>query len=122
MGHISTGALVWSLKRYTRDNNLWDHVCYRCKRATPVFVYEHHDEGEGKRLHFHYLCEGCAQKKLGEWLQCAGSPDYTQSSYLTDFDIAEVYCEQKNEEETLILTRWSAEQRRRRLQGADDET
>jgi hypothetical protein len=36
--------------------------------------------------------------------------------YLTNFDVATVYYEQKNDEETLTLTRWSPEQRRRRLQ------
>jgi hypothetical protein len=118
MGHIPTGVLVWSLKRYTRDTNLWDRVCFRCKRVTPVFEYEHRDK-EGRPL-FHYLCEDCAQKKLGEWLQCAASPDYTQSGYLTDFDIATVFYEQKNDGETLNLTRWSGEQRRRRLQVDDN--
>jgi hypothetical protein len=39
--------------------------------------------------------------------------------YQTDFDIAIVSYEQKNDGETLTLTRWSAEQRRRRLQGPD---
>jgi hypothetical protein len=41
--------------------------------------YEHRDEQE--RPAFSYLCEGCAQKKLVEWLQCAGSPDYVQLGY-----------------------------------------
>jgi len=115
MGHISSGDLIWSLRRYTRDTNLWDHVCARCKRATPVFEYEHRDE-QGRSL-FHYLCEACSQKKLAEWLQCAESPDYVHLGYQTDFDIATVSYEQKNDGETLILTRWSPEQRRRRLQG-----
>jgi hypothetical protein len=117
MGHIPGGVLIWSLKRYMRNTNLWDRVCFRCKRVTPVFEYEHRDEQE--RPLFHYLCEECAQKKLAEWLQCAQSPDYVHLGYQTDFDIAIVSYEQKNDGETLTLTRWSAEQRRRRLQGAN---
>ncbi len=116
MGRIPTGLLIWSLKRFTRNENLWDRVCFRCKHATPVFEYEHRDEQE--RSIFHYLCEGCAQKKLAEWLQSAASPDYVSLGYQTDFDIATVFYEQKNDGETLTLTRWSAEQRRRRLQGS----
>ena len=115
MGRISTGVIIWSLKRYTRNGNLWDHVCARCKQVTPVFEYEHRDEQE--RLLFSYLCEGCAQKKLAEWLQSADSPDYVSLGYQTDFDIAMVSYEQKNDGEILTLTRWSPEQRRRRLQG-----
>lgn len=114
MSRLSSGVLIWSLKRYTKDSNLWDHVCARCKQTTPVFEYEHRDEQE--RPVFSYLCEKCAQKKLAEWLQCAASPDYVGMGYLTDFDIAEVHYEQKNDGETLTLTRWSTEQRRRRLQ------
>ena len=122
MGRMPTGDVIWSLRRYTRDGNLWDRVCSRCKQATPVFEYEHRDEPEGQRRPaFGYLCEGCAQKKLAEWLQCAESPDYAHLGYQTDFDIATVYYEQKNDEETLVLTRWSLEQRRRRLQGASEE-
>ncbi|MDQ6661984.1 MAG: hypothetical protein M3Z24_13605, partial [Chloroflexota bacterium] len=93
---------------------LWDRVCLRCRQATPVFEYEHRDEQE--RSMFHYLCEECAQKKLAEWLQSAASPDFVLSGSQTDFDIATVFYEQKNEGETLTLTRWSQEQRRRRLQ------
>jgi len=115
MSRIPTGVLIWSLKRYTRDTNLWDRVCFRCKQATPIFEYEHRDEQ--KRPLFHYLCEECAQKKLAEWLQCAESPDYVHLGYQTDFDIAIVSYKQKNDGETLTLTRWGAEQRRRRLQG-----
>ena len=115
MGRIPTGELIWSLKRFTSNENLWDRVCFRCKHATPVFEYEHRDELE--RSIFHYLCEECAQKKLAEWLQSAESPDYVSLGYQTDFDIATVFYEQKNDGETLTLTRWSAEQRRRRLQG-----
>jgi hypothetical protein len=115
MGRIPTGVLIWSLKRYIRNGNLWDHVCFRCKHTTPVFEYEHRDEQE--RSIFHYLCEECAQKKLAEWLQSAASPDYVHLGYQTDFDIATVFYEQKNDGETLTLTRWSTEQRRRRLQG-----
>ena len=117
MGRIPTGVLIWSLKRYIRNGNLWDRACFRCKHTTPVFEYEHHDE-QG-RPSFHYLCEECAQKKLAEWLQCAASPDYVQLGYQTDFDIATVFYEQKNDGETLTLMRWSAEQRRRRLQSAE---
>jgi hypothetical protein len=115
--HIPTGALIWSLKRYTRNTNLWDRVCFRCKRVTPVFEYEHRDEQE--RSLFHYLCEECAQKKLAEWLQCEEGPGYVHLGYQTDFDIAIVSYEQKNDGETLTLRRWSAEQRRRRLHGGD---
>lgn len=114
MRRIPTGVVVWSLKRYTKDQNLWDRTCFRCKRKTPVFEYEHLDDSQ--RSVFSYLCEECAQKKLAEWLQCADSPDYVHLGYQTDFDIAIVFYEQKNEGETLLLTRWSAEQRRRRLQ------
>ena len=113
MTRLSTRTIVWSLKRYTRDENLWDRTCFRCKHTTPTFEYEHHDQEE--RPAFSYLCDACAQKKLAEWLQCAGSPDYALLGFLTAFDIATVYYEQKNDEETLTLTRWSPEQRRRRL-------
>jgi len=112
---MATGVVIWSLKRYTRDKNLWDRVCFKCKQTTPVFEYEYRSEQE--RPVFSYLCEGCAQKKLGEWLQCEASPDYVHLGYQTDFDIATVFYEQKNDGETLMLTRWSPEQRRRRLQG-----
>ncbi len=118
MGRIPTGAVIWSLKRNTRNGNLWDRVCIRCKQKTPVFEYEHHDEQ--KRPTFGYICEECAQKKLAEWLQCAESPDYVHLGYQTDFDTATVFYEQKNDEESLLLTRWSPEQRRRRLQ-VDEE-
>ena len=118
MSRIPAGVLIWSLKRYTRNDNLWDRVCARCKQRTPVFEYEHRDEQELSI--FSYLCEGCAQKKLAEWLQCAESPDYVHLGYQTEFDIATVLYEQKNDGETLTLTRWSAEQRRRRLQGYEE--
>ena len=114
MGRISNRALVWSLKRYTQDNNLWDRVCFACKLVTPVFEYEHHDE-QGQP-HFNYLCEECAQKKLKEWLQRSQHSDGTQPDRPISFDIATVVYEQKNDGETLQLTRWSTEQRRRRLQ------
>ena len=117
MGRIPAGELIWSLKRYIRNRDLWDRVCFSCKQTTPVFEYEHRDEQE--RPIFHYLCEQCAQKKLAEWLQCAASPDNVHLDYQTDFDIATVLYEQKNDGETLALTRWSEEQRRRRLQGAE---
>ena len=115
MSRTQTGAVIWSLKRFTKNDNLWDRVCGRCKQVTPVFEYEHRDEQE--RSVFNYLCEECAQKKLAEWLQSAESPDYVQLGYQTDFDMAAVCYEQKNDGETLTLSRWSAEQRRRRLQG-----
>ncbi len=118
MGRIPTGVIIWSLKRYTRDTNLWDRVCFRCKQATPVFEYENWDEQE--RPAFSYLCERCAQKKLAEWLQCEMSPDYVHLGYQTDFDIATVFYEQKNDGESLLVTRWSPEQRRRRLQGNEE--
>ncbi|HEX4203769.1 MAG TPA: hypothetical protein VHZ51_06160 [Ktedonobacteraceae bacterium] len=114
MRRVSNEVLIWSLKRYTRNSNLWDRVCFRCNQVTPVFEYEYHDEQ--KRLHFNYLCEECAQKKLAEWLQGSQSLGGMHSGYQTDFDIATVVYEQKNDGETLQLTRWSAEQRRRRLQ------
>ena len=57
-----------------------------------------------------------AQKKLADWLQCASSPDYGTFDFVTDFDLATVFYESKNEGETFSLTRWSPEQRRRRLQ------
>lgn len=116
MNRIPTGQLVWSLRRCTTTTNGedWDRVCERCKQVIPVFEYEHRDE-QG-RPSFSYLCEGCAQKKLAEWLQCQRSPDYVSFSTVTDFDLATVYYEQKNEGETFTLTRWSPEQRRRRLQ------
>ena len=119
MSRIPTGELIWSLKRFTRNENLWDRVCFRCKHATPVFEYEHRDEQE--RPAFGYLCEECAQKKLAEWLQCAESPDYVHLGYQTDFDTATIFYEQKNDEESLLLTRWSPEQRRRRLQVDEEE-
>jgi len=116
MSRIPSGKLVWSMKRYTRNKNLWDRVCGECKHQTPVFVYEHHD-GQERPL-FGYLCEGCAQKKLREWLQPTQKPDDVQ--YQVSFDAATVFYEQKNDGETLHLTRWSSEQRRRRLQGEEE--
>lgn len=115
MSRIPTGTLVWSLRRYTRaEEESWDRICERCKQAVPIFEYEYRDEL--KRSCFSYLCESCAQKKLAEWLQCASSPDYVTFDFVTDFDLATVYYESKNEGETFSLTRWSPEQRRRRLQ------
>lgn len=111
MSRLAPGDLIWSLKRYTKNNNLWDRVCFQCKQATPVFEYEHRDDQ--KRSLFHYLCKECAQKKLTQWL---GS-DTGFSGSQTDFDSATVFYEPKNDGETLTLTRWSTEQRRRRLQG-----
>ncbi len=118
MGRIPTGVVIWSLKRYTKNGNLWDRVCAHCKQETPVFEYEHHDEEE--RSLFSYLCEGCAQKKLMEWLQSSANPSHVQLEYQTDFDSATLVYEQKNDGETLTLARWSPEQRRRRLQGNAD--
>ena len=114
MGRIPTGVLVWSLKRFTKNKNLWDRVCYTCKQATPVFEYEHRNEQEQSM--FSYLCEECAQKKLAQWLSRTTSPDQTPPGYQAEFDIALVYYEAKNDGETLTLSRWSSEQRRRRLQ------
>lgn len=114
MTALSTGKIIWRLQRYTINGEQWDRVCGRCRQNMPVFEYEHHDEPEHPR--FGYLCEGCAQKKLAEWLQCSQSPDYIALGYLTNFDSATVFYEQKNDAETLTLTRWSSEQRRRRLQ------
>jgi hypothetical protein len=118
MSRIPAGILIWNLKRYTKNGNLWDRVCSRCKQRTPVFEYEHHNEQQLPL--FNYLCEECAQKKLAEWLQCEASPDYVHLGYQTNFDIATVFYEQKNDEETLTLTRWSPEQRRRRLQDYEE--
>ena len=115
MGRIPTGAVVWGLKRYTKNGNMWDRVCFDCQQKTPVFEYEHHDEEE--RLVFHYICTDCAQKKLTEWLQHGALPEKIRPDTPTDFDSAVVFYEQKNDEQTLLLTRWSPEQRRRRLQG-----
>ena len=112
----STSAkLIWAIRRYQGDGEGWDRICGRCKQQLPVFEYEHRDEQD--RSLFGYLCEDCAQKKLAEWLQCVDSPDYVTIDYLTAFDIASVIYEPKNDAETLTLTRWSSEQRRRRLQG-----
>jgi len=117
MNRHATGTLIWSLTRYTRNQNLWDRVCFNCKQATPVFEYEHRDAQE--RSLFHYLCEECAQKKLAQWLQSAAESDSAFPGFQTAFDTASVFYEQKNDGETLRLTRWSAEQRRRRLQGEE---
>ena len=69
--------------------------------TTPTFEYEHRDQEA--RPAFSYLCDVCAQKKLAEWLQCAGSPDYALLGYLTAFDTATVYYEQKNAERQTSL-------------------
>ena len=116
MGRIPTGLLLWSLKRYTRNTNLWDRVCFTCQQVTPVFEYEARD---GQQPVFNYLCEGCAQKKITEWLHSAANSENNHPSNQTDFDVATVFYEQKNDAETLMLTRWSPEQRRRRLQGRE---
>ena len=54
MGRIPTGVTLWSLKRYTKDENLWDRTYSSCKHTTPLFEYEHRDEQE--RSLFSYLC------------------------------------------------------------------
>ncbi len=118
MSRIPAGKLIWSLRRYIGDGDPWDHLCGRCKQTTSAFEYEHRDEQE--RPAFSYLCEGCAQKKLAEWLQCAESPDSVRLGYLTDFDIATVFYEQNNDGQSLLLTRWSSERKRRRLQVAEE--
>ena len=114
MRNIPGGKLIWSLKRYNLEENMWDHVCPGCRQTTPVFVHEHSDE-QGKPG-FSYLCEKCAQKMLAEWLRCTDRTDYRLFEHITDFDVAAVYRNQNNDEETLTITRWSQEQRRRRLQ------
>lgn len=111
------GTLVWSLTRYTRNKNLWDRVCEHCKQHTPVFEYEHHNDDEG--LLFGYLCEACGQQKLASWLQLAQNSDHGYPGCQTNFDTAAIFYEKKNDGETLVLTRWSPEQRRRRLQGSE---
>lgn len=118
MGRIPTGIVVWNLKRYTRNSNLWDRACSGCKQITPTFEHEYRDE-QGRPA-FGYLCEQCAQQKLFLWLQPAeSSSDQEHPDNHTDFDSATVFYEQKNDGETLVLTRWSSEQRRRRLQGTE---
>ncbi|HEY4383777.1 MAG TPA: hypothetical protein VGN34_04765 [Ktedonobacteraceae bacterium] len=117
MSRIPAGVLVWSLKRFTANTNLWDRVCFSCKQVTPVFEYEHQDEQ--KRLLFSYLCEECARKRLAEWLQDTTKLDDENLSSQINFDSASVFYEQKNDGETLQLIRWSVEQRKRRLQGED---
>ena len=78
------------------------------------------EQGGQNRPVFGYLCEECAQKKLAEWLQSAQGSDSVHLDNPTDFDIAIVFYEQKNDAETLVLTRWSPEQRNRRLQSASE--
>lgn len=117
MTKTSHGAVVWSLKRHNLQEDMWDHICPVCRATTPVFVHEYPTE-EG-RLRFSYLCETCAQKKVAMWLgyaQDAGGIGWAES---IDFDIATVHHNQENDEETLTLTRWGQEQRRRRLQVAE---
>jgi hypothetical protein len=117
MSRIQAGILIWSLKRFTANTNLWDRVCFSCKQMTPVFEYEHRDEQ--KRPLFSYLCEGCAQKRLAEWLQGGTKSDQVDLNLQINFDCASVFYVQKNDDETLQLTRWSSEQRKRRLQSED---
>lgn len=115
MRRMPSGELLWSLSRYTRDGNLWDRVCDQCKQNTPVFEFEQHQVQE--RLLFGYLCAQCAQRQLAKWLQSDEGSEEIHTFIPTDFDIATVTYESKNDGETLVLTRWSSEQRRRRLQG-----
>jgi protein-arginine kinase activator protein McsA len=114
MNRIPAGPLIWSLKRYTKNTNLWDRVCFTCQQATPVFEYEARNE---QQPIFNYLCERCAQKKITEWLHSAANSDNQHPDDQTHFDVATVFYEQKNDAETLMMIRWSPEQRRRRLQG-----
>lgn len=109
------GKLVWSLERHDFNGNLWDHVCPGCRQATPVFVHEYIDT-QDKQV-FAYLCDKCAQQKLAEWLRCTDRTDYRLFEHITDFDAASVYHNQQNDEENLMITRWSPKQRQRRLQG-----
>src|SRR2546421_2650708 len=108
------GELVWNLKRHSLQEDMWDHICPECKQTTPIFVHEYVD-AQGT-IKFGYLCDKCAQKKLAEWLRCTDRTDYRLFEHITDFDVAAVYHDQNNDEETLTITRWSQEQRRRRLQ------
>ncbi|SRR5260370_5773393 len=115
MSRSPHGNVVWSLKRYTNEVDVWDRVCGQCKQQMPVFEYEQHDEQV--RSHLGYLCEECAQKLLVQWLYGVPPASAEARDFQTRFDMATVYYEQKNDGETLLLTRWSTEQRRRRLQG-----
>ena len=114
------GKLIWSLKRHTFQESVWDHVCPGCQQTTPLYVHEYGNTQE--RLVSSYLCEACAQQKLAEWLRCTDRTDYRLFEHITDFDEASVYHNPQNDEETLLVTRWSQEQRRRRLQGENETT
>ena len=109
--------LVWSLKRHSLQGSMWDHICPSCQQTTPLFVHEYPDQ-QGK-LVFSYLCDTCAQQKLAEWLHCTDRTDYRLFEHITDFDEAAVYHNQQSDEESLTISRWSQEQRRRRLQGEE---
>jgi protein-arginine kinase activator protein McsA len=113
----SFGTVLWSLERHNLNENLWDHLCPVCRATTPVFVHQYLTETG--RLRSSFLCETCARKKVVEWLRHSDSADESLLQHLRDFDRAAVYHQQENDEETLTLTRWSQEQRQRRLQGAE---
>jgi hypothetical protein len=108
------GELVWSLKRHNMQEDVWDHVCPECRQTTPIFVHEYLD-AQGKLI-FSYLCDKCAQKKLAEWLRCTDRTDYRIFEHITDFDAVALFYNQQNGEENLLITRWTYEQRQRRLQ------
>jgi hypothetical protein len=112
------GNLIWSLQRHALQGNMWDHICPACRQTTPVFIHEYVNP-QGKLISG-YLCEICAQQKLAEWLRCTDRTDYRIFQHITDFDSAAVYHNPHNDEEILLISRWSQEQRRRRLQ-ADEE-
>jgi hypothetical protein len=46
MSRIPSRKLIWCLKLYIRNKNLWDRACEDCHHQTPVFVYEHHNKQE----------------------------------------------------------------------------
>jgi protein-arginine kinase activator protein McsA len=93
---------------------MWDHICPGCQQTTPVYVHTY--EVSQEKLVFGYLCETCGQKKLAEWLRCTDRTDYRLFEHITDFDEAAAYHNPQNDEDTLLITRWGSEQRRRRLQ------
>jgi protein-arginine kinase activator protein McsA len=109
------GKMQWSLERHNLQENLWDHICPGCQQAPPTFVHSYIIDTPD-RLTFGYLCEKCAQKRLAEWLRCTDRTDYRLFEHITDFDAASVYLNQQNNEEVLMITRWSYEQRQKRLQ------
>jgi len=108
------GKMLWSLERHNLHTDLWDHICPGCQQAPPIYVHSYLTESQD-RLTSMYLCEKCAQKKLAEWLRCSDRTDYRIFEHITDFDAASVYHNEQNDEENLIITRWSHDQRQRRL-------